>query len=45
MEKLFYTAPEVEILDVAVEGGFNLSTQSIGDSMDYVDGGTGVEMD
>lgn len=43
MKKLFYTAPEVEVLEIAVESGFSLS--GIGDGGDYGDGGEGSEMD
>ena len=43
MKKLFYTTPEVEIVEIAVEQGFMLSTQS--DSMDYGDGGEGDLME
>lgn len=43
MKKNFYITPEVEILEVAVEGGFNLSADS--DSMDYIFDGDGLLMD
>ena len=43
MKKLFYTAPEVEVIEIAVESGFALS--GIGDGSDYGDGGEGSEMD
>lgn len=43
MKKLFYTTPEVEIVEIAVEGGFGLSGNN--DAMDYADGGIGSEMD
>jgi hypothetical protein len=40
MKKLFYEAPEIEVVDVMVEAGFALS--GIGE--DYGDGGMGEEM-
>lgn len=43
MKKLFYTAPEVEIIEIAVEYGFALS--GVGGDGDYGDGGEGSEMD
>ena len=43
MKKLFYTAPEVEIVEFVVEAGFSLS--GIGGGEDYGDGGEGSEMD
>lgn len=43
MKKLFYTTPEVEIVEIAVEGGFGLSGNN--GITDYEDGGNGVEMD
>lgn len=43
MKKLFYTAPEVEIFEIAVECGFALS--GVGGDGDYGDGGEGSEMD
>lgn len=39
----FYAAPEVEVLEIAVECGFALS--GIGDGSDYGDGGEGSEME
>ena len=42
MMKLFYTAPSVEVIEVAVEEGFALS--GIIDGGDYGDGGEGSEM-
>ncbi len=38
-----YSAPELEILEIAVEQGFLLS--GVTDSGDYGDGGEGVPMD
>ena len=43
MKRDFYTTPEVEILEVAIERGFALS--GIGDGSDYGDGGGGSGMD
>ena len=43
MKKLFYTAPEVEIIEIAVECGFALS--GVGGDGDYGEGGEGSEMD
>lgn len=43
MRKIYYTAPEIEILEVVMEGGFSLS--GVVDGGDYEDGGTGSEMD
>lgn len=43
MKKMFYTAPSVEVIEVAVEEGFALS--GIVDGGDYGDGGQGSEMD
>ena len=43
MRKIFYEAPEFEVLDVMVEAGFHLSVQ--GDESDYLYGGEGSEMD
>lgn len=43
MKKDLYVAPEVEVLVLAVEQGFMLST--LNDSMDYGDGGEGSLMD
>ena len=46
MKKLFYTTPEVEIVEIAVESGFSVSINGNDvDSMDYRFGGDGVEMD
>lgn len=45
MKKLYYTTPEVEIVEVAVESGFSVSINGIDvDSMDYRSGGIGEEM-
>lgn len=41
--KFFYEAPELEILEVAIESGFALS--GIVDGGDYGDGGEGSEME
>lgn len=43
MRKFFYEAPELEILEVAIELGFALS--GIVDGGDYGDGGEGSEME
>lgn len=43
MRKLFYEAPEIEVITIAVEAGFSLS--GIGDGSDYGDGGEGSEME
>ncbi len=43
MKRDFYTTPEVEILEVAIERGFALS--GIGDGSNYGDGGEGSEME
>ena len=43
MRKIFYEAPEFEVLDVMVEAGFLISAQ--GDESDYLDGGEGSEME
>ena len=43
MRKIFYEAPEFEVLDVMVEAGFLISAQ--GDESDYSNGGWGSEMD
>ncbi len=43
MRKLFYETPELEVLDVMVEGGFLLSVE--GYESDYSDGGEGSLMD
>lgn len=43
MKKMFYTAPSIEVIEVAVEEGFALS--GIVDNGDYDDGGQGSEMD
>lgn len=39
----FYVAPEVEVLEIAVECGFALS--GIVEGSDYGDGGEGTEME
>lgn len=41
MEKIFYTAPEIEVVEISVEAGFALS----GIGGDYGDGGDGEEME
>jgi hypothetical protein len=41
MKKMFYTAPEIEVVEILVEAGFALS----GIGSDYGDGGEGEEMD
>ncbi len=43
MKREFYVAPEVEVLEIAVECGFALS--GVGGDGDYGDGGEGSEMD
>ena len=43
MSKIFYEAPEFEVLDVMVEAGFLVSVE--GDWSNYGDGGEGSEMD
>ena len=43
MKKMFYSAPEIEVLEIGVEQGFSLS--GIGDGSDYGDGGEGSEME
>lgn len=43
MRKIFYEAPEFEVLDVMVEAGFLASVD--GDVSDYADGGWGSEME
>lgn len=43
MSKIFYEAPEFEVLDVMVEAGFLVSVD--GSESDYADGGWGSEMD
>lgn len=43
MKKMFYSAPEIEVLEIGVEQGFSLS--GIVDGSDYGDGGVGEEMD
>lgn len=43
MRKLFYEAPEIEVITIAVEAGFSLS--GMVDGSDYGDGGEGSEMD
>lgn len=46
MRKFFYEAPELEILEVAIESGFALSgIVDGGDGGDYGDGGEGTEME
>ena len=44
MSKIFYEAPEFEVLDVMVEAGFLVSVVD-GSESDYADGGWGSEMD
>lgn len=44
MRKIFYEAPEFEVLDVMVEAGFLLSADG-GVESDYLDGGEGDLMD
>jgi hypothetical protein len=41
MKRIFYTAPEIEVVEILVEAGFALS----GIGGDYGDGGEGEEMD
>lgn len=41
MTKMFYSAPDIEVLEIGVEQGFALS----GVSGDYGDGGEGSEME
>ena len=43
MSKIFYEAPEFEVLDVMVEAGFLASVE--GDWRNYGDGGEGDLMD
>ena len=43
MSKIFYEAPEFEVLDVMVEAGFLFSAD--GSESDYGDGGWGSEME
>lgn len=43
MRKIFYEAPELDVLDVMVEAGFLLSVD--GSESDYFDGGEGDLMD
>lgn len=43
MRKIFYEAPELDVLDVVVEAGFLLSVD--GTESDYSDGGEGDLMD
>ncbi len=43
MKKHFYEAPDVEVLEVAIESGFALS--GIVDGGNYGDGGEGSEME
>ena len=46
MSKIFYEAPEFEVLDVMVEAGFLVSVNPVdGSESDYADGGWGSEMD
>ena len=47
MSKIFYEAPEFEVLDVMVEAGFLASVDGSvdGSESDYADGGWGSEMD
>ena len=48
MSKIFYEAPEFEVLDVMVEAGFLLSVNGdVSDDLksDYGDGGWGSEME
>lgn len=44
MKKIFYEAPEFEVLDVMVEAGFHLSVDG-GAESNYFDGGEGELMD
>ena len=41
MKRIFYTAPEIEVIEILVEAGFALS----GIGGDYGDGGEGDEME
>jgi hypothetical protein len=41
MKRIFYTAPEIEVVEILVEAGFALS----GIGGDYGDGGEGDEME
>ena len=43
MKRTYYTAPEIEILEVMMEVGFSLS--GVVDGGDYGDGGEGSEME
>ena len=43
MKKMFYAAPSLEVIYVAVEEGFAMS--GLIDGSDYGDGGEGSEMD
>lgn len=43
LKREFYVAPELEVLEIAVESGFALS--GVVDGSDYGDGGEGTEMD
>ena len=43
MSKIFYEAPEFEVLDVMVEAGFLVSVEGV--ESDYSNGGWGSEMD
>lgn len=45
MSKIFYEAPEFEVLDVMVEAGFLVSVVDDGSESDYTNGGWGSEMD
>ena len=44
MKKTDYFAPELELLNVVIESGYEMSIQD-GDSMDYGDGGEGTLLD
>lgn len=44
MNKPNYFAPEMELLNVVIESGYEMSIQD-GDSMDYGDGGEGTPLD
>lgn len=43
VSKRFYSAPEIEVVEIEVEQGFSLS--GIGSGSDYGDGGEGSEME
>ena len=46
MSKIFYEAPEFEVLDVMVEAGFLVSVNPVdGSESNYFDGGEGELMD